>query len=126
MQRAGWVWQDDVWLKFFRFVHDSRREKFWSAVISWITFAVWRGSLLVSRSLCRWEDVQEYLFSLAGQNHGNQDQDCDGVGGTSFDSKHSGSFPSSDSNPGGKYVLLGSWLCSTVKSGSSVLDCKNV
>lgn len=44
---------------------------------------------------------------LTGQdNRGNHEQDRDGAGGTSFDSEDSGSFPSSDSNPGGRYAAV--------------------
>jgi hypothetical protein len=43
---------------------------------------------------------------LAGQNRGNHEHERDEAGGASFDSEDSGSFPSSDDSPGGRYVVV--------------------
>ena len=45
------------------------------------------------------------LRRLAGQDRGNQEHEREEGGPTSYDSEDSGSFPSSDDSPGGRYVV---------------------
>lgn len=50
--------------------------------------------------------MSELYAFLIGQERGDQDHERDEAGRNGFDSEDSGSFPSSNSNPGGRYVVF--------------------
>lgn len=63
-------------------------------------------------------------MNRTGQDRGNHEHEREDAGGTSFDSEDSGSFPSSDDSPGGRYVVVATNPISSSDTVTCLQDCE--